>query len=342
MIMMLMSMLMLTLPLSSSWLIALLTFETGEHNFNSVFVDGYVPVSMSMPMWKSNQNRNTRSSHLKLFPFTLLDDRLKGRLDKSIWMASLASSEDMDMDMDMNMDKSTGKSMAMQSEAIDDSSKGRIETVHEEGASTDHDHEHEHDSRTWTQRLAAYLISERTEIVHEKKIAIVIGSCLPLHVNASASVSVSVSATSKSTPPSPHPLSWIGSLVGQLGASSVHLILSPEEEEALTLTLQNNKDKEPLISHEYEYENDLNLQVLQNCKVPIDIRDSAEFDDIGDGDDNIDIIILSTTSPNVVNEDPFINDFLRRTDTPIYMSADLVDEFCYHARIQEGANITLW
>ena len=52
--------------------------------------------------------------------------------------------------------------------------------------------------------------------------------------------------------------------------------------------------------------------------------------------------IIITTASSELFEDPFVNDFLRRTSSMILMDADMVDIFCYHARIQEGADIILW
>ncbi|VEU36391.1 unnamed protein product [Pseudo-nitzschia multistriata] len=74
---------------------------------------------------------------------------------------------------------------------------------------------------------------------------------------------------------------------------------------------------------------------------------STELEDLlrkaGEGGDKaIDAIVLSTTSAEVVHNDPFVNDFLRRTDAPIHMSSDCADGFCYYSRLQEGANIVLW
>ena len=92
--------------------------------------------------------------------------------------------------------------------------------------------------------------------------------------------------------------------------------------------LFNNKDNE----HENKNNNNNNIEIIE----------SIEMDGIISSDNDIDVIILSTTSQDVIHDDPFISDFLRRTDAPIYMSSDCTDEFCYYARLQEGANITLW
>jgi len=68
--------------------------------------------------------------------------------------------------------------------------------------------------------------------------------------------------------------------------------------------------------------------------------ETRSFDDLACFDDN-DTIILATTSQAII-DDPFVNDFLRHTSSLILMDTAVVDEFCYHARIQEGADIKLW
>jgi len=72
-----------------------------------------------------------------------------------------------------------------------------------------------------------------------------------------------------------------------------------------------------------------------------EIVESIDLDEIIDTE-TIDVVVLSTNSQDVVHDDPFVNDFLRRTDAPIHMSSDCKDDFCYYSRLQEGADIILW
>jgi len=58
--------------------------------------------------------------------------------------------------------------------------------------------------------------------------------------------------------------------------------------------------------------------------------------------EEIEVVVLATKSWRVVHDDSFVNDFLRRTDAWIHMGSEFADDFCLHARLQEGANITLW
>ena len=69
--------------------------------------------------------------------------------------------------------------------------------------------------------------------------------------------------------------------------------------------------------------------------------ETIDFDDELDTE-AIDVVVLSTKSWRVVHDDPFVNDFLRRTDAWIHMGSEFGDDYCYYARLQEGANITLW
>jgi len=132
-------------------------------------------------------------------------------------------------------------------------------------------------------------------------------------------------------------------------ADILYFIVSPQQEyrgddDVTEGKMSSNNNQRPLkncsideqvgvFNRDNERENDSNNN--------IEIIESIEMDGIISYND-IDVIILSTTSQDVIHDDPFINDFLRRTDAAIYMSSDYTDEFCYYARIQEGANITLW
>jgi len=78
----------------------------------------------------------------------------------------------------------------------------------------------------------------------------------------------------------------------------------------------------------------------KNSNMHSETVESIDFDDNVDTE-AIDVVVLSTKSTRVV-EDSFVNDFLRRTDAWIHMGSEFGDDFCLHARLQEGANITLW
>ena len=68
--------------------------------------------------------------------------------------------------------------------------------------------------------------------------------------------------------------------------------------------------------------------------------ETKEVDNLWENGD--DAVVILATSSNSLVEDPFVNDYLRRTSSKILMDRDMVVDFCYHPRIQEGADIILW
>ncbi len=119
--------------------------------------------------------------------------------------------------------------------------------------------------------------------------------------------------------------SWISFLSAQLGASRV--MVCDEE-------YKDSKFQSHLRTFKMESKNYPSDSCNERCQIQfMDTLEMESFD--------AEVILLTSRSPNLIN-DPFVNDVLRRTDAPIFMDLELIDEFCYHARIQEGANITLW
>lgn len=70
--------------------------------------------------------------------------------------------------------------------------------------------------------------------------------------------------------------------------------------------------------------------------------ETISISDIADDETcDADVFILATTCTELIN-DPFVNEILRQTSASILMDTDMIDVFCYHTRIQEGAEIMLW
>lgn len=122
--------------------------------------------------------------------------------------------------------------------------------------------------------------------------------------------------------------SWISSVVTQLGPEKV-----VQYDDEINIK-ENQYQGESEILHLSQEARDI---VSQKSHCLIQTNMVEELAENGDTD----TIIITTTSSELF-EDPFVNDFLRRTSSMILMDADMVDIFCYHARIQEGADIILW
>eukprot|EP00536_Pseudo-nitzschia_multiseries_P008979 jgi/Psemu1/21991/gm1.21991_g len=169
----------------------------------------------------------------------------------------------------------------------------------------------------WIQRMLEYLASKENDIVRGKRVAMITSSL------------------------STYPSSWssyyhIGCLVSRIcsDAKVLYFVVSTQEEQGVT----NNNS--------FTHSNPSKEQQHFGCD-SIEVMESLELEEVLTGTDadkeaSIDVIVLSTTSQDVIHDDPFVNEFLRLTDAPIYMSSDCTDNFCYYSRLQEGADITLW
>ena len=164
----------------------------------------------------------------------------------------------------------------------------------------------------WIQRMTNYLSSEKDDIFAGNNVAIILDpwpsrECLEIALK----------------------ISDIASEADQLC-----FVVSPQADEE---TNNSDNDKEEIsftsLANSISSSN-------KNSNMHSETVESIDFDDNVDTE-AIDVVVLSTKSTRVV-EDSFVNDFLRRTDAWIHMGSEFGDDFCLHARLQEGANITLW
>lgn len=168
----------------------------------------------------------------------------------------------------------------------------------------------------WIQRMLEYLLSEEDVAVTGKRIAIITSSL------------------------SNYPSSWfkdprIASLVSRIGsrAEVLYFVVSSQEEQDAN---RNNGLTEPNPRTEQEGMYD-KFEMLESIELKESLISTSTNEET-----SIDVIVLSTTSQDVIHDDPFVNEFLRLTDAAICMSSDCTDKFSYYARLQEGADITLW
>lgn len=156
-----------------------------------------------------------------------------------------------------------------------------------------------------TLRLAKYLMKNRADLVEQRKI-VVLGS------------------------------NWIPLLLTRMGATSV-------------LVWDNTPDDDSADYDENMKRVEAGLRVLQytdqfvmsstttTTRIQTTTRGenlicSSEFFDA-------DVVIMTTAS---FLDDPWICDDLRKTDAMILMDEESMNLYCYHARIQEGADILVW
>ena len=141
--------------------------------------------------------------------------------------------------------------------------------------------------------------------------------------------------------------SWISSVVNQLQLDSAQVVQyeHPDNIEIDDLNNDDNGTECQVLSPTYINSLDLSPKVcdilLSSSLSVIDLQvETKVVDDLWEnGDDGV--VILATSS-SILAEDPFVNDYLRQTSSIILMDRDMVDIFCYHPRIQEGADIILW
>jgi len=172
----------------------------------------------------------------------------------------------------------------------------------------------------WSRKMFEYLQSEQDSILTDKRLIVVTGSSSKAYDIAS-------------------------SLISQFGsnaATAICIVVSLSDEKSLDASTHHEQMKKM---------KEENMEWSRNNVCSVQIMESVEMEDIESGGDDdeddgsvnaMDVIVLATSSPAVINEDSFINDYLRRTDTPIHMSTEFTSEFLYWSRNQEGANITLW
>ena len=164
----------------------------------------------------------------------------------------------------------------------------------------------------WIQRMTNYLSSEKDAIFAGKNVAMILDPWPSRECLEIASV-----------------ISGIASEADQLC-----FVVSPQNDEKTNNGDDDNNNEEISFSN---FKNSINSKHNEMHSTMVE---SIDFDDNIDTE-AIDVVILSTKSTRVV-EDSFVNDFLRRTDAWIHMGSEFADDFCLHARLQEGANITLW
>ncbi len=127
-------------------------------------------------------------------------------------------------------------------------------------------------------------------------------------------------------------ISWISSMLNQLEPANV-IQYTDDIDDTETRAAVLPQNEMSLLRQEVRDE----LVVLKANQVQVETKMVDDLEENG----NDAIIILATASTALI-EDPFVNDFLRHTSSTILMDSDMVDIFCYHPRIQEGADIILW
>jgi hypothetical protein len=162
----------------------------------------------------------------------------------------------------------------------------------------------------WIQRMTDYLSSEKEAIFSGNNVAMILNSspsreCLEIALMISGIASE---------------------------ADHLYFVVSPQDDEE-TNNNSNDSDKEEIsfinLANSISSSN-IHSKTVESIDFHENVLTAA-----------IDVVVLSTKSSRVV-EDSFVNDFLRRTDAWIHMGSEFGDDFCLHARLQEGANITLW
>ena len=165
---------------------------------------------------------------------------------------------------------------------------------------------------TWINRMNEYLINEKIDIFRGNNVAVVLSS-LP------SKECIEIASRISNIASNAHRLSFV---------------VSPQDTEAQDCVDDDDNASDALATL-------MNTKLGASNATALAVVESIDFDDLLDTD-AIDVVVLSTRSWRVVHDDSFINDFLRRTDAWIHMGSEFSDEFAYYARLQEGANITLW
>lgn len=165
--------------------------------------------------------------------------------------------------------------------------------------------------------MLEYLVSEEDVILTGKRIAIITSSL------------------------SNYPLSWfkdprIASLISRIGSSAevLYFVVSSQEEQQQDTSNNSLTEPNPRTEQEVRYDK---IEMIESIELKESLISTSTNEET-----SIDVIVLSTTSQDVIHDDPFVNEFLRLTDAAICMSSDCTDKFSYYARLQEGAGITLW
>ena len=167
----------------------------------------------------------------------------------------------------------------------------------------------------WINRMNEYLINEEIDIFRGNNVAVVLSSLPSKECIEIASRISNIAAN----------------------ADTLSFVVSPQDTEAQDCVGDDDNASDALATL-------MNTKLGTNQNVnatALAVVESIDFDDLLDTD-AIDVVVLSTKSWRVVHDDSFINDFLRRTDAWIHMGSEFSDDFAYYARLQEGANITLW
>lgn len=185
--------------------------------------------------------------------------------------------------------------------------------------STNHHHQLFH--TRWVQRMLDFLASEKDSIFAGNQVAVIMSSsssdeCLRI-------------------------ISTLSSIASE--ADKLFFVMSSQEEDNNNSTIRNQRQQQQEIS--------TLANLVNNCCYPsenesnnnnMEVVESVEFDEVVNIK-AINVVVVSTKSWHVVQGDPFVNDFLRRTDAWIHISSEFEDECCYYSRaVQEGANITMW
>lgn len=171
----------------------------------------------------------------------------------------------------------------------------------------------------WLQRMLNFLASEKDSIFAGNQVAVIMSSF-------SSSECLRIVST----------LSYIAS-----EADKLFFVVSSQEED----NNNNNIPRKRRQQQEISITNLVNNCCYSNKTISnnnMELVESVEFDDPVVDTKAINVVVVSTKSWHIVQGDPFVNDFLRRTDAWILMDSKFEDNFCYHSRVQEGANITLW
>jgi len=85
------------------------------------------------------------------------------------------------------------------------------------------------------------------------------------------------------------------------------------------------------------------IQIIESMDVDDTAAGSATNAEGGrsNSSSSIDVIIIATHYPHLF-DDPYINDWVRRTNSIIHMSTDVCNDYGYYQRVNEGADIILW
>eukprot|EP00594_Rhizosolenia_setigera_P017546 CAMPEP_0178974314 /NCGR_PEP_ID=MMETSP0789-20121207/22381_1 /TAXON_ID=3005 /ORGANISM="Rhizosolenia setigera, Strain CCMP 1694" /LENGTH=118 /DNA_ID=CAMNT_0020662621 /DNA_START=305 /DNA_END=657 /DNA_ORIENTATION=- len=116
----------------------------------------------------------------------------------------------------------------------------------------------------------------------------------------------------------------ISLLAVRLGATNVKVWDIGDEDRGGSIKTLNYADKV------------LNSDYSKTKRRYCDLETISISDLVDDETCDADVFILATTCTELIN-DPFVNEILRQTSASILMDADMIDVFCYHTRIQEGA-----